>query len=67
MKLSTWELFLEITDYNVEFMTQEFKTIDPIRRTTIIKKKKLYIYLDEIPYTEVFAVADAKTRDTKIT
>ena len=27
-------------------------------------KKK--IYLDEIQYTEVFAVADAKTRDTKI-
>ena len=32
-------------------------------RTKIIKKN---IYLDEIQYIEVFAVADAKTRNTKI-
>ena len=36
--------------------------MDPIWRTKIIKKK----YLDEIQYTEVFAVADAKTRNAKI-
>ena len=43
-------------------MTQKFQTTDPIWRTKIIKKKYSY----EIQYTEVFAVADAKTRNAKI-
>ena len=43
-------------------MTQKFETTDAIWRTEMIKK----IYLDGIEYIEVFAVADAKTRDTKI-
>ena len=44
-------------------MIQKFQTTDPIWRTKIIKKKK---YLDEIQYTEAFAVTDAKTRNAKI-
>ena len=63
MKFSTWELDPDITDYKLEFITQKFQTTDPIWRTKIIKKKK---YLDEIQYTEVFAVADFKTRNAKI-
>ena len=39
MKFSTWELVPEIIDYKLEFMTQKFKTTDPIWRTDIIKKK----------------------------
>ena len=62
MKFSTWELVPDITDYKLEFITQKFQTTDSIWRTKIIKKK----YLDEIQYTEVFAVADAKTRNAKI-
>ena len=62
MKFSTWELVPDITDYKLEFITQKFQTTDPIWRTKI-KKKKI---LDEIHYTEVFAVADAKTRNAKI-
>ena len=49
-------------DYKLEFITQKFQTTDPIWRTKIILKK----YMDEIQYTEVFAVADAKTRNAKI-
>ena len=56
------ELVPDITDYELEFITQKFQTTDPIWRTEVIIKK----YLDEIQYTEVFAVADAKTRNTKI-
>ena len=48
----------DITDYELAFITQKFKTINPIWRTKIIK-----IDLDEIQYTEVFSVADAKTRE----
>ena len=48
----------DITDYKLGFITQKFKTINPIWRTKIIK-----IDLDEIQYTEVFAAADAKTRE----
>ena len=59
MKFST----CDITDYKLEFITQIFQTTDPIWWTKIITK---YIYLDEIQYTEVFAVADAKTRNAKI-
>ena len=59
MKFSTWELVPDITDYKLELITQKFQTTDPIRRT----KKK---YFDGIQYTEVFAVADAKTRNAKI-
>ena len=62
MKFSTWELVPDITDYKLEFITQKFQTTDPIWRTKIIKKK----YLDEIHHTEVFAVADAETRNAKI-
>ena len=62
MKFSTWELVPGITDYKLEFTTQKFHTTDPIWRTKIIKKK----CLDEIQYTEVFAVADAKTINAKI-
>ena len=62
MKFGTWELVPDITDYKFEFMIQKFKIKDPIWRTKIIKK----IYWDEIQYTEVFAVADVKTRDVKI-
>ena len=62
MKFSTLELVHDITDYKLEFMTQIFQTTDPIWRSKIIKNK----YLDEIQYTEVFAVADAKTRNAKI-
>ena len=51
----------DITDYKLEFITEKFKTMDPIWRTEIIK-----IVLDEIQYTEVFAVADAKTREIMI-
>ena len=36
--------------------------MDPIWRTKIILKK----YLDEIQYTEGFAIVDAKTRNGKI-
>ena len=43
-------------------MTQKFKTKDVRWRTEVIKK----IYLDGIQYIEVFVVADAKIRDTKI-
>ena len=64
MKFSTWELVPDITDYKLEFITQKFQTTDPIWRTKIIKKK--YMYLTEIQFTEVFAVADAKTKNTKI-
>ena len=62
MKFSTRELVPDITDYKLEFITQKFQTTDSIWRTKITKKK----YLDEIQYTEVFAVADAKTRNAKI-
>ena len=62
MKFSTWELVPDITDYKLEFITRKFQTTDPIWRTKIILKK----YLDEIQYTEVFAVADAKTINAKI-
>ena len=62
MKFSISELVPDIIDYKLEFITQKFQTTDPIWRTKIIKK----IYLDEIQYTEVFAVADAKTRNAKI-
>ena len=63
MKFSTLELVPEITDgYKLEFITQKIQTTDPIWRIKIIKK----IYMEEIQYTEVFAVADAKTRNTKI-
>ena len=62
MKFSTWELVSDITDYKLEFITQKFQTTDPIWWTKIIKKK----YFDEIQYTEVFAAADAKTRNAKI-
>ena len=48
----------DITDYKLGFITQKFKIINPIWRTEIIR-----IYLDEIQYTEVFAVADAKARE----
>ena len=47
----------DITDYKLEFITQKFQTTDPIWRTKIIKKN----YLDEIQYTDVVAVAYAKT------
>ena len=30
MKFNTWELVPDITDYKLEFMTQKFKTMDPI-------------------------------------
>ena len=63
MKFSTWELVPDITDYKLQFITQKSQTSDSIWRTKIIKKK---IYLHEIQYTEVFAVADAKTRNAKI-
>ena len=43
-------------------MTQKSKTTDRLWRIKIIKN----IFLDEIQYTEVFAVAGAKTRDAKI-
>ena len=62
VKFSTWELVPDITDYKLESITQKFQTTDPIWRTEIKKKK----YLDEIQYTEVFAVADAETRNAKI-
>ena len=62
MKFSAWELVPDITDYKLEFISQKFRSTDPIWRTKIILKK----YLDEIQYTEVFAVADAKTRNAKI-
>ena len=45
----------DITDYKLELITKKFITMVPIWRTQIIKK----IDLDEIQYTEVFAVADA--------
>ena len=48
----------DITDYKLEFITQKFKTMEPIWRTEIIK-----IDLNEIQYTEVFVVVDAKTRE----
>ena len=63
MKFSTWELVSDITDYQLEFITQKIQTTDPIWRTNIILKN---IYLDEIQYTDVIAVADAKTRNAKI-
>ena len=50
------------TDYKLKFITQKFQKTDPIWRTKIILKK----YLDEIQYTEVFAVAEFKTRNAKI-
>ena len=62
MKFSTWELVPDITDYKLEFITQKFQTADSIWRNKIIFKK----YLDEIQYTEVFAVADAKARNANI-
>ena len=62
MKFSAWELVPEITDHKLEFITQKFQTTDPIWRTKIIKKKNIV----KIQYTEVFAVADAKTRNAKI-
>ena len=62
MKFSTWEQVPDINDYKLEFITQKFQTTNPIWRTEIILKK----YLDEIQYTEVFAIADAKTRNAKI-
>ena len=49
---------LRIPDNKFGFITQKFKTINPIWRTEIIK-----IDLDAIQYSEVFAVADAKTRE----
>ena len=57
VKFNTWELIPDITDYKLGFVTQKFQTTDPIWRTKIIKNK----YLNEIQYTEVFTVADAKT------
>ena len=51
----------DITDYKLGFITQKFKTMDPIWRTEIIK-----IDLDQIQYTEGFAVADAKTREIPV-
>ena len=62
VKFSTWELVSVITGYELEFITQKFQIRDPIWPTKIIKK----IYMDKIQYTEVFAVADAKTRNAKI-
>ena len=62
MKFSTWELVPDITDYKLEFITQKFQTTDPIWRTKIILNK----YMDEIQYSKVFAVADAKTRNANI-
>ena len=62
MKFSIWELVPEITDYKLEFITQKFQTTDLIWRPKLIKK----IYLDEIQYTEVFAVADFRTINAKI-
>ena len=62
MKFSTWELVPHLTDYKLEFITQKFQKMDPIWQTKIIKKN---IYLVEIQYIEVFAVADAKTRNAK--
>ena len=57
-------LVLDIIDYNeLEFINQKFKITDPIWRSKIILKNT---DLDEIPYTEVFAVATAKTRNAEI-
>ena len=32
---NTWELFPDITDYRLEFMTQKFKNLDVIQQTEI--------------------------------
>ena len=53
------KLVPDITNYDLEFVTKKFKTADPIWRSEIID-------LHEIRYPEVFAVADAKTKVTKI-
>ena len=46
----------DFTDYKLEFKT------DPIWRSELIKINRL----DELQYTEAFAVADAKIRDGEI-
>ena len=51
----------DITDYKLECINHKFKTMDPIRRTEMIK-----IDLDGIQYTEVFAVSDAETREIPV-
>ena len=53
-----------ITDYKLElFVTLKFKIMYPSCWTKIIKMNRFW---DEIRYTEVFAITDAKTRDAKI-
>ena len=42
--LSTWELVSDITDYKLDFMTEKFKTRDPIWRNEIIKKIYIFVF-----------------------
>ena len=39
---NTWELFCDITDYKLEFMTQKFKNLDEIQNTEIFAVVKLW-------------------------
>ena len=39
---NTWELFPDITDYKLEFMTQKFKNLDEIQRTEIFAVVKFW-------------------------
>ena len=34
-RFNTWELFPDITDYKLEFMTRKFKNLDEIQHTEI--------------------------------
>ena len=42
MKFSTWALVSDITDYELEFISQKFQTTDPIWRTEIIKERNVW-------------------------
>ena len=39
---NTWELVPDITDYKLEFMTQEFKNLDEIQCTEIFVVEKFW-------------------------
>ena len=39
---NTWELFRDITDYKLEFMTQKFKNFDDIQHTEIFAVIKFW-------------------------
>ena len=39
---NTWELFLDITDYKLEVMTQKFENLDEIQHTEIFAVVKFW-------------------------